>query len=62
MSILNFETEEERRIFIEELSSHLSISLSCDSDYDYYSDRQYSTISVSLSFDGQVISFDSNSF
>lgn len=61
MSILNFQTEEERRIFIEELSSHLSISLSCDSDYDYYSDRQYSTISVSLSFDGQVISFDSNS-
>lgn len=62
MSILNFETEEERRIFIEELSSHLSISVSCDSDYDSYSGRDYLTVSVSLTFDGDVISSDSNSF
>lgn len=62
MSILSFETEEERTRFIEELSSHLSITISCDSDYDYYSDRQYSTISVSLTFDGYVISSDRDSF
>lgn len=62
MSILNFETEEERIRFVEELSNHLSISISCDSDYDYYSDRQCSTISISLTFDGHVISSDTDSF
>jgi len=62
MSILHFETEEERVRFIEMLSSHLSISISCETDYDCYSDREHLRASVTLYFDGQEISSDSDTF
>ena len=62
MSILHFETEEERVRFIEALSSHLSISISCEADYDCYSNREYSRARVTLYFDDQEISSDSDTF
>ncbi|EPP7238636.1 hypothetical protein ACTOJ1_006123 [Shigella flexneri] len=62
MSILHFENEEERIRFIEDLSNHLSISINCETNYDCYSDREYSNISVSLYFDEHLISNDIGSF
>ena len=62
MSILHFENEEERIRFIGDLSNHLSISINCETNYDCYSDREYSSLSVSLYFDEQIISNDSGSF
>ena len=62
MSALRFETEEERELFIKELSNHLKISVSGERSRDYHKDKETTKVKVTLYFDNQEISSDSDSF
>ena len=62
MSILSALTEEERRILIGEMSELLDISISYNTDFDYYENRICGSIEVVLYFDGVEISRDRDSF
>lgn len=62
MSILSFETEEERNALISALTSGLEIDVEINTDYYCCSDRENHTIRITLSFDGIYIASSSTSF
>lgn len=63
MSILSFETEEERNALISALTSGLEIDVEINTDYYYCcSDTENHTIRITLSFDGIYVASSSTSF